>query len=98
MSEARCPSCGQVFDNHRDHRPETLRSRLLFGPERLIAKARQTAADRDTCPHCGNEFVSEDFALFGKFARARLQSLSGVYALAGLLIAATLAAIWISAR
>jgi hypothetical protein len=98
MSRATCPSCGSQFDNHRPHGPRSLRGRLLFGPERLIAKAKRQASDLDTCPRCRHAFVSDDFAFFGRFARARLQSMAGIYAIAGLLIAAMVASLWLSGR
>ena len=98
MSQARCPACGHGFDNHRDDPSEELRSRLLFGPERLVVKARLNAAALDTCPNCGHEFASREFSIFGQFVRARLRSMGGIYALVGVLVVAGVAAIWVAGR
>ena len=98
MSRATCPSCGNTFDDRRGRGPESLRSRLLFGPERLIAIAKRQSTDLDTCPKCGHAFVSEDFAIFGRFVRARLHSMAGIYAMAGMLIVAIIASLWLSSR
>jgi hypothetical protein len=93
MSQASCPSCGQLFDNQRDH--PSLRHRLLFGPERLIVNARLNAAALDTCPNCGHQFASPEFGIFGQFVRARLRSMGGLYAVIGLLVAGSVAILWV---
>jgi rubredoxin len=98
MSQAKCPSCGFAFDNHREGGTRSLRGRLLFGPERLIATAKRKASDMDLCPNCGTRFVSEEFAIFGKFARARLQSVGAVYAVVGLVVVAMIASFWMISR
>jgi hypothetical protein len=95
MSQAKCPSCGFGFDNHRDAGPEQLKGRMLFGPERLIAKARLDDAAFDTCPKCGNRFPSEEYQFFGQFARLKLRSMGGIYAIAGILIIVVAISIWL---
>ena len=96
MSQTKCPSCGFAFDNQRSTGPEVLRGRLLYGPERLIAKARLDAAAFDTCSSCGNRFVSKEFRFFGDFARAKLRSMGAIYALVGILVMAIL--IWLTGK
>lgn len=98
MSQTKCPSCGFNFDNQRGTGPEVLRGRLLYGPERLIAKARLDAAAFDTCASCGKEFASKEFRFFGEFARARIRSMGGIYAMVGILAIAMVAAIWLAGR
>jgi uncharacterized C2H2 Zn-finger protein len=96
MSQAKCPSCGQLFDNRRDH--PSLRHRLLFGPERLIVTAHLNAAALDTCPSCGHEFASREFSIFGEFVRARLRSMGALYAVVGLLVAGSVAILWMAGK
>jgi hypothetical protein len=97
MSQAKCPSCGFGFDNHRKPVRE-VRNRLLYGPERLIGRARLNAESFDTCPNCAARFESAEFKFFGEFARAKLHSMGGVYALVGFLVVAFVASIWLSAK
>jgi hypothetical protein len=97
MSQAKCPSCGFGFDNQR--RPEKeLRGRLLYGPERLIGRRRLDAEAFDMCPKCGTRFESAEFQFFGEFARAKLHSMAGVYALVMLVVVAFVISIWLSGR
>lgn len=97
MSQATCPSCGFGFDNHRKPAHE-LRDRLLYGPERLIGRAKLNKEAFDTCPKCKTRFESAEFKFFGEFARAKLRSMGGVYALVGLLLVAFVAGIWLSGK
>ena|SRR6185437_14177400 len=98
MSQAKCPGCGFDFDNHRNAGPEQLRGRMLYGPERLIAKAKLDGAALDTCPSCGNRFPSREFRFFGEFARAKLRSMAGIYALVGILAGALAVSIWLGSK
>lgn len=98
MSQAKCPSCGFTFDNHRSGDPEELRGRLLYGPERLIAKARLDESALDSCPNCGNRFPSQEFRFFGEFARARIQTMGGVYAAVSLVVVALGVSLWLASR
>jgi hypothetical protein len=98
MSQAKCPSCGFGFDNHRSGDPEELRGRLLYGPERLIGKARLDGPAFDTCPNCGNKFPSEEFRFFGEFARAKIQTMGGIYAVVGILVVALGMWLWLGSK
>lgn len=98
MSQTTCPSCGFGFDDHRPIGAEGLRGRLLFGPERLISKPRVDSTAFDTCPSCGNRFVSGELATFRAFARLKLRSMGIIYGLMGLLIAALGTTVWVLGR
>jgi hypothetical protein len=99
MSQAKCPSCGFGFDNHRRSGDlEGLRGRLLYGPERLIGKARLDGPAFDTCPNCGNKFPSAEFRFFGEFARAKIQSMGAIYAVVGLLVTAAGVSLWLASK
>ena len=98
MSQAKCPHCGFGFDNQRSAGPERLRGRLLYGPERLIAKAKLDGASFDICPNCGNRFPSQEFVFFGEFARAKLRSMGSIYAVAGIFIVVLAISIWLGGK
>jgi|SRR5450631_633005 len=98
MSQAKCPSCGFGFDNHRSAGPEQLRGRMLFGPERLIANAKLNDAAFDICPSCGSRFPSAEFRIFGEFARSKLRSMGGIYAVVGIFIVVLGISIWLGGK
>jgi hypothetical protein len=70
----------------------------LYGPERLIAKAKLDDAAFDTCPNCGNRFPSQEFVFFGEFARGKLRSMGSIYAVAGILIVVLAISIWLGGK
>lgn len=98
MSQTKCPSCGFSFDNHRPGGAVALRGRLLFGPERLIGKARVDETAFDICPNCGNRFLANEVEFFGTFARAKLQSMAAIYAVVALGVVTLLAIVLVSGK
>jgi len=98
MSQTECPACGFGFDNHRPAGAEELRGRMLYGPERLITKARVDPGAFDTCPNCGNRFVAPEVEIIGTFARAKLRSMGAIYAGVALVVAVVVAMLWVSGK
>jgi hypothetical protein len=98
MSQTQCPSCGYAFDNQRPQGAEKLRGRLLYGPERLIAKARVDGGAFDVCPNCSTRFVAEEVEVFSTLARAKLRSMSAIYGGVALAAAALVAVLWVSGK
>ena len=96
MSQTQCPSCGFEFDNHRPRGAEALRGRLLFGPERLITKARVDANAFDACPSCANRFVAPEVAIAGKFVRAKLGTMGALYGTVAFAVVALVAVLLVS--
>ena len=81
MSQAKCPSCGFGFDNHRRSGSlRGLRGRLLYGPERLIRKLDWTAPHSTPAPNCGRDkFPQREFTSSAS-CQAKIQSMGAIYA------------------